>query len=40
MERDALDGKLDDVQVSAAYRKALSLAIAKLAEAVQYMNGG
>ncbi len=40
MERDALDGKLDDIQVAAAYRKALSLAIAKLAEAVQYMNGG
>lgn len=40
VERDALDGKLDDQKLSTAYRDCLSAAIAKLAEAVQHMTGG
>lgn len=40
VERDSLDGKLDDQQTAAAYGDCLRAAIAKLSEAAQHMTGG
>lgn len=40
MERDAMDGKLDDQQLSSAYGDRLRAAIAKLSDAAQHMAGG
>lgn len=40
MERDAMDGKLDDQQLSQTYADCLRAAIAKLSEAAQHMTGG
>lgn len=40
MERDAMDGKLDDKQLTAAYGDCLRAAIAKLSDAAQHMTGG
>lgn len=40
VERDSLDGKLDDHRIATAYADCLRAAIAKLSEAAQHMTGG
>lgn len=40
IERDAIDGKLDDQQLSESYGDCLRAAIAKLSDAAQHMTGG
>lgn len=40
MERDALDGKLDNEQLATSYGDCIRAAIAKLAQAAQHLKGG
>lgn len=40
VERDALDGRMDDQQTAAAYGDCIRAAIAELSDAAQYMTGG
>lgn len=40
IERDSLDGKLDNRQTAEAYSDCLQAAIAKLSEAAQHLTGG